>query len=459
MFRACVGRTTLQRAAFAMPRQYFLASRVSPFLGVRALSSAVPPPLPPQEMPHEPHGGAPPPPPPPKRARGRWLRAAGLGSTVLLTMGKAKTLLGVLKLAKFSTLISLGLSVGAYSMILGLPYALGLVGQLVFHEASHALMMYRLGIPFSPMVFVPFIGAAVSMQKRPKSAAEEAVVGLAGPVGGLVAAAALSGIGIATGSDLLILLAEGGFMLNLFNMLPMGMMDGGKVAAAVSRWVLAAGLAGGTALAVSGVIANPIFYLILVLGAFSTWSRFFGTNSRLELELPPGFYDTPTATRWKLIAAYVAVLAALLGGMAINGLYRKTPNELRRARGEKNSALDDSTQVATVEQTMDRWFGLSKQGDEDAQSAGAVRRKPRDEGTILELDMSSESLAFERAVMRECEGARALTGAETDHLSKEKRWKPEDHMYVYVPASCGDVLRALIQQRRREALDRTSRAR
>ena len=87
--------------------------------------------------------------------------------------GKGKYILGALKLTKFASLGSMLVTVGAYSMFFGVPYAVGMTSLILIHESGHALVMRKLRIPFSPMVFVPFMGAAVAMRKRPKDAYEE----------------------------------------------------------------------------------------------------------------------------------------------------------------------------------------------------------------------------------------------------------------------------------------------
>ncbi len=134
-----------------------------------------------------------------------------------------------------STLISLTLSIGAYSFVFGAPFAVGLVGQLLAHEGGHALMMRRLNIAFGPMLFVPFLGAMVANLSEVKSAYDESKIALAGPAAGTAIALALSAIGIASESQLLLSLASAGYLLNMFNLLPIGSLDGGRVASALSK--------------------------------------------------------------------------------------------------------------------------------------------------------------------------------------------------------------------------------
>ena len=77
-------------------------------------------------------------------------------------LGKSKYLLVGAKFLKFKSLLSLGISVGAYSLFFGLPYAAGIVGMLAVHEAGHALVMAQYGIKFHSTMFIPFMGAYVA---------------------------------------------------------------------------------------------------------------------------------------------------------------------------------------------------------------------------------------------------------------------------------------------------------
>ena len=213
----------------------------------------------------------------------RSLGAIGAGAAMLLANGKYA--LAALKLTKFASLGSMVLTIGTYSMFFGVPYAVGMVGLITVHEAGHALVMLNRGIPFSPMVFVPFIGATVAMNRRPRDAWEDALVGFGGPVLGSAGAAVCSLAGAATGSQLMFALADFGYMINLFNLLPIGMMDGGRITGALSPYAGVAGLGIGGTLAFSGSIQNPIFYLVLLAGGWETFQRFYNPGT-----VPPNYY-------------------------------------------------------------------------------------------------------------------------------------------------------------------------
>jgi Zn-dependent protease len=162
--------------------------------------------------------------PPSPNSNRLWQGMGLLGSGSLLLWGKGKYLLGALKLGKLASLGSMLVTVGAYSMFFGIPYAIGMVSLITVHEAGHALVMLQRNIPFSPMVFIPFMGASIVMNRRPHDAWEDALVAFGGPALGSLGALGCSLGGYAMDSQLLYALADFGYMINLFNMLPIGMM-------------------------------------------------------------------------------------------------------------------------------------------------------------------------------------------------------------------------------------------
>ena len=266
------------------------------------------------------------PPSPPRNRLTAGLASIGTAGVVLA--GKGKYLLGALKLTKFASLGSMLVTVGTYSMFYGLPFAAGMVGLILVHESGHALVMRKLGIPFSPMVFVPFIGAAVQMKRLPRDAYDEALVAFGGPVLGSVGACAVGAAGLALDSNLLIALADFGFMINLFNLLPIGMMDGGRICGALSRWSGVAGLGIGGGLIYAGAISNPIFYLVMVAGGWDTFQKFYNPAGHL----PKNYYAITAGQRATITAGYFGLVAALIGAMSVSSSLKKSPEELVRER-------------------------------------------------------------------------------------------------------------------------------
>jgi len=222
----------------------------------------------------------------------------------------------------------MAVTVGTYSMFFGWPYAVGMVGLIFIHETGHALVMLQRGIPFSPMVFVPFMGAAIAMKEQPRNAYEDALVAFGGPVLGSLGAAGVAVAAAQTQSQLLYALADFGFMINLFNLLPIGSMDGGRITGALSPYAGVVGLGLGGMLAYQGYIHNPIFYLILLAGGYETFQRFYNPAAYT----PPNYYKITMGQRIALTSGYFGLISALIMAMGVNQQYRKPPEVLMRER-------------------------------------------------------------------------------------------------------------------------------
>jgi Zn-dependent protease len=121
------------------------------------------------------------------------------------------------------------ISVGAYALIWGWKFAVGFVLLILVHEMGHFFEARRQGLEVTLPTFVPFLGAYVLIKNAPLNPWKNALVALAGPSLGSVGAAACWGLGAAMDSDLLRALAYAGFLINLFNLIPVGILDGGAV--------------------------------------------------------------------------------------------------------------------------------------------------------------------------------------------------------------------------------------
>jgi Zn-dependent protease len=123
---------------------------------------------------------------------------------------------------------ALFLSVGAYALLWGWRFGVGFVALIMIHELGHFVEARRQGYHASLPMFIPFFGAFVAIRGA-FSPWKNGLVALAGPVAGGAAAAVAFGVGTATGSDLLQALGFAGFFLNLFNLIPVGFLDGGAI--------------------------------------------------------------------------------------------------------------------------------------------------------------------------------------------------------------------------------------
>ena len=179
-----------------------------------------------------------PPPAHPWLKRGGVLGAAALLAwklkfVLVLVLGKAKLLL--LGLTKLGTLGSMLASFGVYWASWGWRFAAGLVASIYVHEMGHVAALSARGIPATAPMFIPGIGAVVRLERAIASTADDARVGLAGPIWGLGAAAAAWAAAIATGSPLLGAVAQAGARVNLFNLVPVWQLDGARAFRALSR--------------------------------------------------------------------------------------------------------------------------------------------------------------------------------------------------------------------------------
>jgi Zn-dependent protease len=242
------------------------------------------------------------------RRIGRALAAPLIGLGLLLWKFKA-LLVAIFKFKLFSVAGTMLVSVAAYALLWGWKFAVGLVLLLFIHEMGHVLEARRQGLPTSAPMFIPFLGAFITMKKMPDNAWREAQVALAGPIVGSLGAAAVWGLGEAVDSEFLIALAFVGFLLNLFNLLPIVPLDGGRAVAALHPAIWLVGLAG---LAVLTFIApNPILLIILVLGGVELWQRW---RTRHSPELAT-YYRVEPWQRVVVGCVYVGLAVALGVGM------------------------------------------------------------------------------------------------------------------------------------------------
>ncbi len=241
----------------------------------------------------------------PRRRLGATLAA------VAAVAAKAKSLLILMpKLKLLTTFGSALVSIGAYALIWGLPFAAGFVVLLFLHELGHGIQLRREGVKASAPMFIPFLGAVISAKSMGRDAAAEARVGLAGPVLGSLASLVPLALWLATGSDFWRALAYIGFFLNLFNLLPVLPLDGGRAMAALTPWMWLVGFAGLVALAF--FFPNPILLLVIVLGGLESWRRW-----KLR-DTPEGraYHAIRPRTRVLVAATYLGLAALLAVGVA-----------------------------------------------------------------------------------------------------------------------------------------------
>jgi len=224
--------------------------------------------------------------------------------------------LALFKFKIFATSGTMLVSIAAYAWIWGWKFGAGFVLLILVHELGHVFELRRQGVPASAPLFIPFLGAVVGMKQMPEDAWKEARVALAGPILGTLGSIAVWGFGEALDSPFLIALAFTGFFLNLFNLIPIVPLDGGRAVAAVHPALWAVGLAGLVALTFWH--PNPVLIIILVLGGLELWRRW------REREHPAGaaYYKVTTAQRITTGAVYIGLAVFLAVAMTATHVER-----------------------------------------------------------------------------------------------------------------------------------------
>jgi Zn-dependent protease len=270
-----------------------------PMYGDPHQPSQLPPPPSYAYEPAPPSGYGPPAGQPGRRGILGWLTALGI-----FIFGYAKyAFLLVKAVPALLTLSTLFVSFGLYAWFRGPAFAAALVAMIFVHEMGHVVEIRRQGMEATAPVFIPFVGAAIFQRSHPQDALRQAQIGIAGPLAGTAGATLAYVLYGYTHWDVLALAATLGFLLNLFNMIPLGMLDGGWILAPVSKWF-------------------QVFGMVLMVGA----AFFFGFSAILFIivlfSLPtiigrfrnaadPYFTSVPASGRWAISAAWLALVVYL----------------------------------------------------------------------------------------------------------------------------------------------------
>ena len=194
-------------------------------------------------------------------------------------------------------MITLAISFGVYALAFGPWFAAGLVVMILVHEMGHVVEIRRQGMKASAPLFIPFFGAAIFQRQHPTDALKQAQIGIAGPIAGTVGAVAAFVLYGSTHMPVLLVWAYLGFFINLFNLIPVGMLDGGWILAVVSKWFQLVGLA----LLVGAVFLigfSPIVLIVVLLGIPAVIDRF--RNDQL-----PYYRAVPVPARLAMGAAWL----------------------------------------------------------------------------------------------------------------------------------------------------------
>ena len=251
---------------------------------------------------------------PPAPSGGKGIKKAWGPLAVLGTLAaKFKALL--IPLLKFSPIIlktggTMFLSIGLYAMAWGWWYAVGLVLLIFVHECGHLIAARRVGLKVGAPVFIPFMGAVIALKEAPRNAWIEAQVGIGGPLLGTVGAVVCYGLYRVTGNVMFSALADTGFFLNLFNLAPVGFLDGGRIVTALSPWLWLVGI-----VVIGALMFLHFNFLLLIIFMFSLPRLFslFRKKSVVEAR----YFEVTSDQRWIMGGMYFGLIAFLVLGMVI----------------------------------------------------------------------------------------------------------------------------------------------
>lgn len=226
-------------------------------------------------------------PPPPENS---WVRKAGPLAPLAIFLAKSKGLL--LAIFKLKFLLSLFSFVAVYWALYGWKFGVGFAAAILIHEMGHFIDIKRRGWPAEMPVFLPGLGAYVRWQALGVTLKQRAQVSLAGPLAGWIAAAICTLLYFQTGNALWASLGRAGAALNVLNLIPVWVLDGGQAANALDRndrlWLL------GATLVLWLLTREGLFFLV---GAGTLWRLFTK--------------DKPVESSRNILFYYIAVLAAL----------------------------------------------------------------------------------------------------------------------------------------------------
>lgn len=221
-----------------------------------------------------------------------------------------KVLVLLLATLKWGKLLTTGgsmlLAIAVYAMFWGWPFAAGFVVLLFVHEMGHYVAARQRGLDVAGLFFVPFVGAATLFREGFSDVRTQAYVAFAGPLAGTVAAVACYLLGRWTDSTLLVAVAYAGLFLNLFNLLPVPMLDGGQITAIVSPrvWLV------GAPVLVAAMLYWPSPLLVLI-AVISVPQLLKAWNYDPKAPENAVYYDVPLEAKLEYGSLYLALTGYL----------------------------------------------------------------------------------------------------------------------------------------------------
>jgi Zn-dependent protease len=237
----------------------------------------------------------------------RWAKVLGPFGAVGLLLWKLKFILVavlskgkllLLGLTKMSTMATLFVSLGVYWAAWGWKFAVAVLAGIYIHEVGHVAELRRRGMAAAAPMFIPGVGAFVRMHEHAATPAEDAQIGLAGPVWGLGAALCALAAALAMDSKFWFVIAHVTAIINLFNLTPVWQLDGSRGFHALSRtqrWIAVAVLGAAWALTREG--------MLVLVALFAIW-RAMEKNQKTT-------HDWPALAKYAVLVMAFAALTTV----------------------------------------------------------------------------------------------------------------------------------------------------
>jgi Zn-dependent protease len=304
------------------------------------------------------------PPPLPPRRQGGWgngKKGAGALAVIAVFLSKIKGfLIPALKFlpAVLKTGGTMILSIAAYAMMFGWSFAAGFVLLIFVHECGHLLAAKKLGLKVSAPMFIPFMGALITLREAPRNAWVEAQIGIGGPLLGSLGAALCIPLFHMTENPLFLALAYTGFFVNLFNLAPIGFLDGGRIVTVLSPWLWLVG----AAIMVFMLFMHFNFIVLLILILSIPRLKFLFQKKTASQQR---YFEATPSQRLIMAGLYFGLALALLWGMKHTFLetdhFNDEPienvasaNVRRWSPGDPKSASQDC--IAAANLNVPNWF-------------------------------------------------------------------------------------------------------
>ncbi|CCF16309.1 peptidase M50 family protein [Brevibacillus laterosporus GI-9] len=176
----------------------------------------------------------------------------------------------------------MGVALYFYAVVFGWKFAVALIYLVFIHELGHVIAARIKGINTGLPMFIPFVGAFIQLKEMPRDATTEAFLAYGGPLAGLLSFLPAIPLYIYTEDPLWALVIHLGAILNLFNLLPVSPLDGGRIVGVLSPniWFLGLLILG----AFIFFSPSPMLVLIFIFGMFSWWSHLTSDYKHKQLQ-------------------------------------------------------------------------------------------------------------------------------------------------------------------------------